>query len=103
MIEWARVHAPRVNIERETLSFRHHEYDKPKSDWLRTWKAWMLNAEKWWKPDAGTTETPRERSAREFVERAAPHLAAVGEAINGAAAPEAIDLRASFRRIGNAE
>jgi hypothetical protein len=41
---WAQEKCPGIDVERETESFRNHEYDKPKSDWDRAWRNWMLNA-----------------------------------------------------------
>lgn len=44
MVLWAQAEAPGVNLERETTKFRNHEFTNPKTDWVKTWKNWMLRA-----------------------------------------------------------
>lgn len=44
-MRWAIETRPDLDVERETLKFRNYEFKNPKSDWLRTWKNWILNAE----------------------------------------------------------
>lgn len=41
MRAWAVSDCPGVNVERATAKFRDHSFDKPKSDWLGTWKNWI--------------------------------------------------------------
>lgn len=44
-MRWAIETRPDLDVERETLKFRNYEFKNPKSDWPRTWKNWILNAE----------------------------------------------------------
>lgn len=44
MREWARTKTPNVNLGLETETFLDHEFAKPKTDWLGTWRNWMRRA-----------------------------------------------------------
>jgi hypothetical protein len=44
MVGWAKTNAPGVDIPRETVKLRNHEFVKPKSDWPATWQNWILEA-----------------------------------------------------------
>jgi hypothetical protein len=44
MVAWAREQAPGVDVQRETIKFRNHEFAKGKSDWPATWRNWILEA-----------------------------------------------------------
>lgn len=41
MLGWALMHAPGVNVHRETASFMDHTFATGKTDWLGTWRNWM--------------------------------------------------------------
>jgi uncharacterized protein YdaU (DUF1376 family) len=44
LIKWAREKVPSVDIEKETESFRDHQYKDAKTDWNASWRTWMRNA-----------------------------------------------------------
>ena len=41
---WAKANCPRVDLPRETMRFRNHEFKRAYSDWPGTWKNWILKA-----------------------------------------------------------
>ena len=41
MQAWVASECPGVNVERASAKFRDHTFDKPKTDWLGTWKNWI--------------------------------------------------------------
>lgn len=42
--EWARAESPGVDVDRETASFKDHEFRTPHSDWPAAWRNWMRRA-----------------------------------------------------------
>lgn len=44
MVAWAKQNAPGVEVPRETVKFRNHEFAKARSDWPATWQNWILEA-----------------------------------------------------------
>jgi len=44
LADWAKQNAPGVDVVRETVKFRNHEFSNAKSDWTATWRNWMLES-----------------------------------------------------------
>jgi hypothetical protein len=44
MTQWAKEKCPDIDLTYQTALFMQHEFDKPRSDWSRTWMSWMLRA-----------------------------------------------------------
>jgi hypothetical protein len=55
---WAKQACPNVDIDRETESFRDHEYRDPRSDWPAAWRTWMRRAPEF-KRANGVTKKPQ--------------------------------------------
>lgn len=60
--EWARTHAPSIDVDLETANWLDHHRAKGSrfSDWTAAWRTWMRNAQKWSRKPAAQTG-PRSR------------------------------------------
>lgn len=62
---WAVTEHINVNLDNETAKFMDHDFDKPKSDWVGTWRNWIRRANE----DGGKSNGTRKRTAQSAVER----------------------------------
>lgn len=53
LVAWAKEHAPGVDVPRETVKLRNHEFAKAKSDWPATWRNWILEGFERMRPSGG--------------------------------------------------
>lgn len=74
MKDKARQEAPSIDMERETLKFRNHEFAKAKSDWPATWLNWMMTAEDNFRK-SGNRQMSFAEENRQRVLAAAPSIA----------------------------
>lgn len=70
LFAWARREHPSVDPAKETEAFMDHEFSKPYTDWRRTWKRWIRNAEKFASTAGGQgrRESTADHNARAFDE-----------------------------------